>query len=219
MKQKMKNGYKVCDAQSPGHGEEERNSIFAVKAIAVFCVVCAHTAPVPEQAGAWNVLASDILNYLGTMGVPVFYVLSGYLFAGNQKSFGQFWHRRLLSLFLPWLFCETLLWFYVVLRKGGIGFREWFLFILGYGHTTYYLTVLVVLYLSFWVCRSPGWIYAWMLLSVFSIVSTGWETGIDFVNRLTGTYYLNPLNWIVFFAGGMILRRKTALLSACFKLS
>lgn len=125
--------------------KETSEIIWIAKAIAIFCVVCAHSALINEDSGNTNQFVSSILNYIGTMGVPLFFILSGYLFTFNKKSFGLFWRNKVKTLFLPWLFCETLLWLYIVIRKGGIGFRSWCLFLIGYGHTTYYLTILTIL--------------------------------------------------------------------------
>lgn len=190
----------------------EKSCIYIMKSIAVFCVVCAHVSPIPEGAGIWNYIAAGYLNYMGTMGVPVFFILSGYLFERNEKSFGEFWKGKVKSVFIPWIFCETLLWLYVVLRKGGITFRSWLFFIIGYQHTTYYLTMLVIMYLVFWRIKKDWELTALILVSVFSIICTGWNFGISFINEWTGTFYLNPLNWICFFAAGMLICRKDCLI-------
>lgn len=189
--------------------DREKNLIYILKGLAIVCVVCAHSTALSSDAGRGSVIMAQVLDYLGTMGVPVFFLLSGYLFDRNSRGFGLFWKRKLISIVVPWLFCETLLWLYVVLRKGGISFRAWFLFLLGYNHTTYYLTVLMVLFLVFWFLKKDCQIYFICAVSVCSIISTGWETGMACVNNLTGTYYLNPLNWALFFGIGMILNRHT----------
>lgn len=189
---------------------EDKNYIYYLKSLAIFSVVCAHASPVSTETGGMGSVCSDILNYIGTMGVPVFFLISGYLFQLNSKSFQNFWKGKIFSIFVPWIFCETLLWFYVVVRKGGAGVKEWFLFIIGYDHTTYYMSVLMVLYLLFWIVKKDWQIYLMICLSLYSIISTGWRFGINFVNSWTGNYYLNPLNWIVFFAIGIIIsKRKT----------
>lgn len=185
----------------------QKRFIYILKGLAIVCVVCAHSTAIPSEAGGDVVLMSQILDYLGTMGVPVFFLISGYLFDKNTRSFGSFWKRKLKTIVVPWLFCETLLWFYVVLRKGGISFKAWILFLLGYEHTTYYLTVLMVFFLVFWFLKKDFWIYLVCVVSVFSIISTGWETGIVCMNSWTGTYYLNPLNWALFFGVGMLFNR------------
>lgn len=187
---------------------DKRNHIYIMKGMAAFCVVCAHVFPVPDSSNIWNILTSDYLNYLGTMGVPVFFILSGYLFERNTKKLKEFWNGKIKSVFIPWFFCETLLWLYVVLRKGGATLKAWLLFLFGYQHTTYYLTVLIFFYLLFWKIKREWVLLMAVLISVFSMICTGWDFGISIVNDWTGTFYLNPLNWMCFFAAGMLTCRK-----------
>lgn len=196
----------------------EKELIYIMKSLAIFSVVCAHVATVPESANEWNCATSDFLSYLGTMGVPVFFLLSGYLFERNKRSFGDFWKGKVKSVFIPWVFCETLLWLYVVLRKGGITLKAWVLFIIGYKHTTYYLTVLVIMYLLFWGIKRNWELAALILVSLLSMICTGWGFGISFINEWTGTYYLNPLNWMGFFVVGMLISGKNYLMCFASKL-
>lgn len=190
--------------------EKNNNFIYALKAIAIFSVVCAHSTPLPDGSGRWNVLCSQILDYLGTFGVPVFFCISGYLFAGNTRTLREFWQRKVTTLFLPWIFCETVLWFYVVLRKGGISITAWLLFLLGYHHTTYYLTILVIFYVIYWKIRSNKVVWALNLISILSIVETGWNVGIFHrLNGMLNSYYLNPFNWMIFFGIGILVRRQS----------
>lgn len=173
-------------------------------------MVCAHSTPLPGGSGQWNVLCSQILDYLGTFGVPVFFCISGYLFAGNTRTLREFWQRKVATLFLPWIFCETVLWFYVVLRKGGISVTAWLLFLLGYHHTTYYLTILVVFYVIYWKIRSNKAVWALNLISILSIAETGWNVGIFHrLNEMLNSYYLNPFNWMIFFGIGLLVRRQS----------
>ncbi len=190
----------------------EKNYIYIMKGIAAFCVVCAHVFPVPDGVNIWNRVTSDYLNYMGTMGVPVFFIISGYLFEKNTKKFKVFWRGKIKSVFVPWIFCETLLWLYVVLRKGGATPKAWLLFIFGYQHTTYYLTVLIIMYLLFWIIKKDWELVILVMVSVFSMLSTGWGWGISFINEWTGTFYLNPFNWMCFFATGMLICRKDSFI-------
>ena len=68
--------------------------IYILKAIAIFSVVCAHSTPLMDSNSKINVFSSQMLDYLGTFGVPVFFCISGYLFAGNTRTWGEFWKRR-----------------------------------------------------------------------------------------------------------------------------
>lgn len=187
--------------------EEESRYIWILKCVAIFFVVCAHLYPVSENSGTANTIASEILHYMGSMGVPVFYIISGYLFAGNKKDFKSFWKGKIKSLFIPWMVCYTLLYFYIVLRKGGIGILSYVQTLLGYQSTAYYLSMLVVLYLIFWISSNLWYVGGLICLSIFSIVCTGWKFGIYRLNDICGTYFLNPLNWILFFGVGLCFRR------------
>lgn len=199
--------------------DHEKDYIYILKGLAIFCVVCAHSTPLPEDASTLSTIVSEILNYLGTMGVPCFFLVSGYLFDRNKRGPGDFGKRKFISVILPWLFCETLLWLYVVLRKGNISLKSWGLFLIGYEHTTYYLTVLMVFYVVFWALKKDWMLYFAVVLSVGSMICTGWQIGLDAVNEWTGTFYLNPLNWSAFFAAGMLLNRKHGLRERCMKVT
>ena len=90
--------------------EKRNNYIYILKALAIFSVICAHSTPLVDGSTKWNVLSSQLLDYLGTFGVPIFFSISGYLFAGNTRNWGDFWKRKVTTLFWPWICCETLLW-------------------------------------------------------------------------------------------------------------
>lgn len=189
----------------------ESRMIYFSKSIAIFCVICAHSTPISDKATALTQISSQLLNYLGTMGVPVFFLLSGYLFEKNTKSFIDFWKTKIGSIVIPWIFCETLLWIYVVVRSGEISILGWLLFIIGYKHTTYYMTVLIVFYLLFFKFKSKWFLIVSIVISIISILSQGWKMGINFISNYTGTYYLNPLNWMVFFCVGILISRNMSL--------
>ena len=189
--------------------EKRNNYIYILKALARFSVICAHATPLAEGSSKWNMLSAQVLDYLGTFGVPVFFCIFGYLFGGNTRTWRAFWKRKATTLFLPWICCETLLWFYVVLRKGGISVSAWLLFLLGYHHTTYYLTILVVFYVLYWKIHKPGAIRVLNVISVISMLETGWNVGIFHrVNTVLDSYYLNPFNWMLFFGIGLLIRQK-----------
>lgn len=188
---------------------KDKGNIYILKAIAIFSVMCAHSTPLMDSNSKINVLSSQILDYLGTFGVPVFFCISGYLFAGNTRAWGDFWKRKMFTLFIPWICCETLLWLYVMLRKGGISIAAWLLFLLEYHHTTYYLTILVVFYVIYWKIRKPCVIWILNIVSMLSMVQTGWSTGIFYrFNTAVDSYYLNPFNWMLFFGIGLLIHRQ-----------
>lgn len=193
--------------------QKNRTYIYLLKAFAIFSVVCAHTAVEPKESSMWIDLAVRILSAIGTMGVPIFFIVSGYLYYGNQRGIKDFFCRKCKTIIVPWFFCETIVWFYVVLRKGGITFNAWLKYVLGVYHSTYYLTVLMILYILFWrIKKYECVLIGSILLSSLCVLGLGY--GVPFVlewNKLTITSYLNIFNWILYFALGMLLKKKEFL--------
>lgn len=197
--------------------KKRNNYIYILKALAIFSVICAHSTPLAVDSSKCNVISSKVLDYLGTFGVPIFFCISGYLFAGNTRTWGDFWKRKVITLFLPWVCCETLLWLYVVLRKGGISIVAWLLFFLGYHHTTYYLTILVLFYVIYWKIRKLGVIWTLNVVSIISMLETGWNVGVFHqLNVILNSYYLNPFNWMLFFGIGLLIQREQQKVVQCF---
>ncbi|MBO5341832.1 MAG: acyltransferase [Lachnospiraceae bacterium] len=183
--------------------EEQFNisKIWVLKAFAIFCVVCAHS--VGDYEGKVGKLIIRIMDMVGTMGVPVFFILSGYLFHPEKYTFHAFWKSKVRNIIMPWVFCDTLVWLYVVLRKGGISLWEWVKFLLGVNHSTYYLTVLCFLYLLFWLIKNKK-----VIVVGAATVSFVW-LGMICSGMLDISYtinYLNPLNWMVYFSVGILLQ-------------
>ena len=181
-----------------------------LRALAAFCVVCAHSAQVNILSGLPYIF-SEVLNYLGTMGVPVFFLISGFLFAYNKKTLTEFWKGKAKTIVLPWFFCATVVWLYVVLRKGGISFSNWLLFVLGYGHSTYYLTVLMALYLIFWKRTQTWFLCAMISVSVLSLLLTAWVVEPLYDGMFAQYNYLNVLNWLGYFAVGLLINKSNFL--------
>ena len=199
---------------------EKNTYIYYLKALAIFSVVCAHCTLIPDGAGTTTTAAANVLDYIGTMGVPIFFIVSGYLFCGSKRGFANFWKRKALTEVLPRIVCESLLYLYVVIRKGGASITGYIVFVLGYKYTTYYLTVLIVFYMAFWkIGEKRLALYSFLSVWALSVISTGAGSGLDIVNRWTGTFYLNPLNWMGFFIIGMLLVRFKKLDTVLEKIS
>ena len=185
---------------------DERKYIYLLKFFAIFSVVCAHSATVPSDFSSSNQIVGRILSCIGVMGVPVFFIVSGYLFCKNNKPFAEFLKGKITTIIIPWAFCETIVWFYVVLRKGGISLTSWGAFLIGINHSTYYLTILIlffILYFNFY--RSNIFLVSTIIISVMSIVLTSF--GLDEYNKATITPYLNPLNWMLYFSLGVLIHK------------
>ena len=176
----------------------ERDYMSILRALAIFSVVCAH---VTDASGS---ITNLVISSLGAYGVAVFFLLSGYAFSFEKRSFGAFFRRKLTTILIPWLFCGTLDWLYVVLRKGGITLSGWASSLFVHSHY-YYLTVLFLCYVIMWRIRGNGEMR--FCLFCISVVSV-WLTG----KGLLDVYpYINVFNWIGYFIVGIEIAERSSL--------
>lgn len=188
------------------NGAEEKQFFYVVKAIAIFGTVCAHSANVLESASAINKISSYLLVCWGTSGVPVFFFLSGYFFGGNDKGWKDFWKNKVKTVIIPWIFCATVLWLYVVLRKGGISLESWIKFVIGDGSSMYYITMLLLMYALFLLLRkNTALTFCLCGISGISIIASC--MGHNILNGWFLNSYLNPFNWILYFGVGLLVRK------------
>lgn len=178
---------------------QKRDYLYIVKSMAIVTVVCAHVATVLNESFISKVFA-NMLNSIGSIGVGVFLLVSGYLFYDTKKTSLQFLKRKFVSIIIPWFFCGTLLFLYVTCRKGGFNFYNWITTITVYSHL-YYLTILIICYFLFWKIRKCKYCLLVMsLLSVVSIILTGYGC-------LPIYPYINPLNWVIYFILGLTIKQ------------
>ena len=116
------------------------------------------------------VLGSRIFTPFGGAGVAVFLIISGYglSISTNKKGLKGFWTKKLVRVFLPWLF----VWLTMVLLNGEKKFSApslSALFLLD--STNWYLQYLLLCYLSFYISHKWFYKFRWLLLSCFFILS------------------------------------------------
>ncbi|MDF2540687.1 MAG: hypothetical protein K0S47_405 [Herbinix sp.] len=183
---------------------QERNFIYIAKGVALISIVAAHVALINDTYNNIEFTISYLLHSIGAVGVGVFFLLSGYLYYSTKKTFLKFIKGKVTSLLIPWIFCGTLLFFYVALRKGGLTLSQWFTTLTVYSHL-YYLSILTIFYLVFWKLRKhTSLLLVLMFLSVLSI----YYTGLDQISLYP---YINPFNWAVYFILGFLIRQKNSL--------
>lgn len=176
-----------------------------LRAFAIFSVVCAHTAVVNEASPISSVLAQRIMSYIAILGVPIFFFIAGYFHSLSKDNFLTFAKKKFIQIVLPSLFCFTLLWLYVALRKGGLDFETWLSFVTGKASTAYYVICLLLLYILSFLFRKS---------KVFSIVgiavSAAWfiVSGLPIATAVNGVFlstHHNILHWLGYFCFGMLV--------------
>lgn len=173
--------------------------IYYIKGWAIISVICAHCNSVLMDACYFSKKSSLLLQNIGTYGVICFFVISGFLFhINNDKCI--FFKQKLLKICVPWWISSTIVYLYVHLRKPPISVKELTMFVLGKGSYCYYLTVLMTLYVIFFLCpimRRKKSLFICEVVTIISILKF-------FAIGLIGPY-LNVLNWIGYFAAGISL--------------
>lgn len=177
--------------------------ITILRALALTSVVSAHTASVVLKDKG-TVFCSDLLSAYGSIGVIVFFIISGYLFELNNKSGKAFWKSKFMMI-IPWVVCGTMDYLYTALRRNGVSVIDWISSLVIHSHY-YYLSVLFMLYAFYQVIKylfKDGIIFhfIFIILSLISIFLT--EHGVISVYP-----YINFMNWIVYFSIGCLLAHK-----------
>lgn len=131
----------------------EMSYIWIIKGIAVIAIVSCHCLTVTMEYGRVNAISVGFYEIWQGLGVPVFFFLAGYLFHRNA-GFLEFWKRKLTTLFVPWLVTGSLVYLYIVLRKGGASFLGWVLYLIGSNTYLYFLTNLVFFFLFAWIVKN-----------------------------------------------------------------
>ncbi|MCD8150472.1 MAG: acyltransferase family protein, partial [Clostridiales bacterium] len=98
-----------------------------MKAIAVISIIAAH-CKLPNYTGEAPVISvmQYITTYLGEVGVPIFFALSGYLFHTND-SLADFVRKKAIHIVLPWIFCSFLVWVYMAIQGDSYNIITWIL--------------------------------------------------------------------------------------------
>ena len=174
------------------------NSMWCLRAVAIVSVVCAHCNVENNFSHGMIAWEAHILSNIGTIGVGLFFFSSGYFY--KKYNINQL-RRKFFAEIIPWWLAASVVWLYVVLRKGGIDTASWIKFVLGYNSIYYFMVDLLIVKTIFAiidrVIKNPFVIHIiCMLLNVVSIwmISTG--------NDIAPTPYLNPLIFISYFSLG-----------------
>lgn len=191
--------------------KSESNRIWKMKAIAILCVICAHCSEVITPCSSFSLMLSRFEGNLGSLGVVLFFFLSGYLF--TYKPIKEFVLKKLVPIVVPWIVCGSLVYLYIHIRKGGLSFSSWSMWIIGNQTYLWYMTVTLAVYIIAELCyyvsnRDSG---IQRHIYIFSFLLSIGVTVINNHNILRFHPYLNIFRWFWAFSLGKLLREYSIL--------
>lgn len=152
---------------------QRNKQLDVMKAIAVFSVICAHCAALNSDASRISVVISNLLVIMGTIGVGVFFVISGFLMSYSKASYKDYCLSRVRALLPSWFFTGTIVFLYITLRKGNLTMYGYLRWIFGVGTYLWYMPVLLVLHFILFPLRHKEIIIVLMcLVSIISVLIT-----------------------------------------------
>ncbi len=164
----------------------KRNCIYALKGLAIISVVYAHCNN-RVSIGEVDALLENLRLSFGAVGVPIFFVLAGYLFH-NQEKIGRFIKKKSQILF-QWTFWGILIWSYYALRKG-FDYAKPLEWLLGIGNYLWYMRCLVIFWLLYYFVKSKR--VKWFLLCVF-LLTRILIYDLGFFSWIQAKFYLDEL--------------------------
>ena len=171
-------------------------TFYVARFFAILFVVFAH-CPFGE-----GTIFIEISSLIGTIGVPIFLICSGY-FLDYKKDKKTFWKSKFLHIVLPWIILGTFTYL-LSFRNIGPSFSESIKWLLGSGTWLYYIPVLLVCIFLSRLSSNKIYLAALFCISVISLILTRY--GIINLNGFI-TNYMNPLNFLCFYVFGIFLRK------------
>ncbi len=179
--------------------KQTTSSMFATARIyALLSIVSAHLYFLDTFEAA-------VLSRLSTFGVILFLFMAGYFFRPLKfENFGSLCRKKWISICIPWFFLGSLTFLYKALLSPSFrSVAAFFRWMIGYDSYLYYLPVLLFCFL---ICYKAPKICLWLMLpiTVCSLLLTAAGVLGPVLAALHINNYLNPFNWIGFFALGML---------------
>lgn len=168
---------------------------------ALISVLCAHLT-------FDNSVVGFTFGRIGTIGVIVFLISSGYYFIPAKfKSYGELIKKKSKSICIPWLVLGSLVWVYNIILsskfRSPMGYLKW---IFGNGTFLYYVPMLLLCFLLLYKASQKTLISA-IVINIASVLLTATGVLEPVIEALHITNFLNVFNWIGYFALGMLLQK------------
>ena len=170
--------------------------IWAIKAIAIMTIFFAHM----PLSSNYPPIVEKIYQLLGWIGVPTFFIMSGFL---HKRITGAGWIKKVKRLIIPLLIWGTLTYLVHCFPSNTIfSFVDLGKWIIGSNTYLYFVWVLLAIFILYSLYDNP---IIWILVGIGSIFLTQYRI-MPYTQFWTP--YMNPLNFISFFSLGILLRRQ-----------
>lgn len=168
-----------------------------VKFFAILSVILAHSR------NTYFGFLSNVTERLGTLGVICFLFVSGYYFK-TDSNIATFFRKKSSTILLPWLISGVIVYFVSRKTLDLLGLAQW---LIGFYTYLYYLTILFICFFVFHFIKTKDTLVLLIFVTAISILSTYfglWESLLFYPKNFPP--YLNILNWIGFFALGILCK-------------
>lgn len=181
--------------------EEESKILWIIKGVALVSVFFAHTA------GKYGYPSYEGLrDCLGLIGVPTFFIVSGYLFNKSANVF-LFIKKKIWNVIFPWFLCSSCTYVLsIILNSQNLSLWCYIKWIFGIQTWYYFVPVLILIFILFTFFDNDWFVAVSFLFTILSLLLTQM-----FVDEGVNCNYINVFNWIGFFALGVFLRKKGTL--------
>jgi peptidoglycan/LPS O-acetylase OafA/YrhL len=181
-----------------------------LRGIAIISVILAHTSSMTGGSHSVDKFVSNAFDIFGIIGVPIFLVISGYLYR-TQTPFKIFFLRKIRKIILPWFLAGLMVYLVSATfgnQSSALNYRDAVSFIFGIKSLFWYMPLQCFFYLFFFFI--PKTLYLNLFFIGINILMLAMRGDLFGLNP-----YLNPLNWIGFFSLGIVARQNSQkLLSA-----
>ena len=185
--------------------DAESKIISVLQSFAILSVIAAHVNTLNDVTSIHKIITS-FWGAFGCVGVAIFFLLGGFLYNRKASDTAAFWNKKLHGLIIPWLVCSFITYGIKVITTNQFGILDYLKWVFGFGTWYYYSTVYIVFLALFkLLMKSDMLLYVVMGLNILSLGISTFNK--EWLNFLFLTPYLNILNWIGFFALGIIIRK------------
>lgn len=144
----------------------------------------------------------EACTFVGTLGVPIFYVCAGFLFK-RKNTFIEFWKNKFRKIIIPWMFCSLVVWFYHFIQGDDL---DIFKFMFGFHSFYWYMPVLIIYFLLFYYIENK-WLLSAILLISISYHILAYDFGL-FTNIKSIAVIGSTLQFMPYFLMGFLLQSK-----------